>query len=100
MEIFPRPEAKVNLIIIIIFIIISIAGVDFDASPVSLTFRPGGHSISANIRILDDQILEALNETFQVTLLVVGMNNSRVRIRPASETTTITIMDDDCEFKY
>ena len=87
------------LLLLLLFIIL-IAGVDFDASPVSLTFRLGDHSRSANIRILDDQILEALNETFQVTLLVVGMNNSRVRIRPASETTTITIMDDDCEFKY
>ena len=80
----------------VVFLIFFIAGIDFDGNAIPLTLDANGSStFSANITIMDDDVLEASMEAFDITLAV---NNSRIQVDPARSVARISIMDDDSKF--
>ena len=73
---------------------LTLAGVDYTATSVVLTFLSGsveGATQNVNIPINNDNLVET-PEVFDVQLLVPGTT-------PPAETTTIVIFDNDSEFK-
>ena len=71
---------------------LSLAGADYTATTVVLTFMPGdgpGTTLDASIPIVDDSLVEGpIPETISVELMAVG----------SSETGTVRITDNDGKF--
>ena len=73
---------------------LSLAGADYTATTVVLTFMPGdgpGTTLDASIPILEDTLVEGpIPETISVELIAVG----------SSETGTVRITDNDGKFTH
>ena len=73
---------------------LSLAGADYTATTVVLTFMPGdgpGTTLDASIPIVDDGLVEGpIPETISVDLMAVG----------SSETGTVRITDNDGRFTH
>ena len=73
---------------------LSLAGADYTATTVVLTFMPGdgpGTTLDASIPILEDNLVEGpIQETISVELIAVG----------SSETGTVRITDNDGKFTH
>ena len=68
-------------------------GDDFFFTSLNITFLAGSINSTFNITINDDDIFE-INETFNVNLFIVSPLRSTIT---ANGTTTVQIVDDDCE---
>ena len=69
---------------------------DFGIDAISVEFPAGVASVAANISVRDDEINEAINQTFIVYLEVEGAVNPDL-ITLAHYVSTCTIVDDDGE---
>jgi len=67
-------------------------GVDYDSGPYSVMFTAGMTSVSFDVPINDDNILET-NEDFTITINSSSLPNGVTRDSPGAA--TVTIMDDD-----
>ena len=76
-------------------------GSDYSETVTSLLFGPGDSRLCENVPIIDNTILEVLEEDFfiDIDLVVVTAEEtelaSRITLDPS--TSTVTIIDDDCE---
>ena len=70
----------------------AVAGEDYQSTSTTLSFPAGTTSVSTEITIIDDELVEPETEIFSVELSSV-QENSNVRIRTLPSTVTIT--DDD-----
>ena len=69
---------------------------DFDANAITVEFPPGVASVAANISIRDDEVNEAMNQTFIVYLEVEDAVKENL-ITLSRRDTTCTIVDNDGE---
>ena len=69
---------------------------DFDADAITAEFPAGVASAAANISVHDDEVNEAINQTFIVYLEVEDAVNPDL-ITLARRVSTCTIVDDDGE---
>ena len=69
---------------------------DFDANPITIEFLPGVASVAANISIRDDEVNEAMNQTFIVHLEIESAVNPNL-ITLSRRDSNCTIVDNDSE---
>ena len=69
---------------------------DFDANPITIEFPAGAASVAANISIHDDEVNEAMNQTFIVHLEIESAVNPNL-ITLSRRDSNCTIVDNDSE---
>jgi len=68
-------------------------GVDYRSGPYSVVLSAGTQSVSFNISVFDDNILE-YNETFNIAITI---DDPTLSDRISTDTTTVIIVDNDRE---
>jgi len=71
-----------------------IGGKDYVAGPYVVTFPAGTTTVSFNVDIMGDKLLES-DETFQLSIIFKTLPNGVTVNDPSN--VTVTIVDDDCK---
>ena len=70
-------------------------GIDYDSGPFDITFAAGETLAIFNVSINDDSIVENI-ENFSLSINASSLPNNVTIINPVQ--TTVTIVDNDCEY--
>ena len=76
-----------------------LAGVDYDATPLTATFKTGETSVTVTIPVVDDRVVNEEDEEFSVTLSILPATGVRVELGDVSSATGI-IEDTSKEHYY
>ena len=76
---------------------ILLGNADYNSGPYNVTFPAGVTSVSFDVTIIDDNILE-LNEQFDLTIISSSLPNGFTVDNPSQA--TVTIIDDDSEYQF
>ena len=74
--------------------VISVGGIDYNSGPYNVTFSAGVTSVSFDVPINDDNVLE-LNEQFVFTIIASSLPNGFTVDNPSQ--VVVTIIDNDSE---
>ena len=68
-----------------------LAGVDYDATPLTATFKTGETSVTVTIPVVDDRMVNEVDEEFNVNLSISSASGMRVVLGDVSSARGIII---------
>ena len=73
------------------YCILLLAGIDYDATPLTATFNTGETSVTVTIPVVDDRVVNEVDEEFNLSLSISSTTGVRVELGDVSSARGIII---------